>query len=533
MRKLSAICMTVVMAFSMLIMPVKAETVVLPAQTATPSEGCVFVGVPGQYLTDTQNVINRINQIRKEACDQGYANPNNGKALTASDYVPIKWSSQLESIARIRVVEAGIAFMHSGLKTGHRRLNAPSTNPAGAFDITYPAGVTPGYEVIAYNTGTSVLAGVEQWYSEISVYNKTNGWYDQDAGHYAALINPENTYIGLACFYSGATSWANTTLAQLGSGNQLDETQQAPVADCLQKTDVHISNIASWKIYFNTLAAGKTVRCDLKAKIDGMKKEVLVTDTVTWSSSDPTVASMDAAGNLTGIKPGTVTVTAQAGGKIIKTSVTVRCGHTNTEIRNAVAATTSKTGYTGDTYCKDCGEKIADGEKIPKLTEDSRSDDEASDDTDHADSSEDEATVKTTSGVKISYKINADKKSVTFAGVKTTEKGTLIIPATVKINGKIYRVTKIAAGACKNQKRLTKVVIGKNVKTIGKNAFSGCKQLKRITITTKLFKQGSIGKKAFSGIASKAVIKVPKSKLKTYKKLLKAAGVSSKAKIQK
>lgn len=35
-----------------------------------------------------------------------------------------------------------------------------------------------------------------------------------------------------------------------------------------------------------------------------------------------------------------------------------------TEIRNASEATCTEDGYTGDTYCKDCGVKIADGEVI-------------------------------------------------------------------------------------------------------------------------------------------------------------------------
>ena len=37
------------------------------------------------------------------------------------------------------------------------------------------------------------------------------------------------------------------------------------------------------------------------------------------------------------------------------------------EIRNKVAATKEKEGYTGDTYCKDCGMKLASGEIIEKL----------------------------------------------------------------------------------------------------------------------------------------------------------------------
>ena len=35
--------------------------------------------------------------------------------------------------------------------------------------------------------------------------------------------------------------------------------------------------------------------------------------------------------------------------------------HKNTEIRNAVEATCTQDGYTGDIYCKDCGEKVTDG----------------------------------------------------------------------------------------------------------------------------------------------------------------------------
>ena len=41
------------------------------------------------------------------------------------------------------------------------------------------------------------------------------------------------------------------------------------------------------------------------------------------------------------------------------------CDHKNTEIRNAKDATCIKDGYTGDTYCKDCGEKIGTGTAIP------------------------------------------------------------------------------------------------------------------------------------------------------------------------
>ena len=137
----------------------------------------------------------------------------------------------------------------------------------------------------------------------------------------------------------------------------------------------------------------------------------------------------------------------------------------------------------------------------------------------------------------------------------------------------------IAKNAFKNNKFITKVTIGKNVKTIGANAFSGCKKLKKVTIgknvtsigdkafykctaltkitipskvkklgkqtfygckklrtitlkTTKLTKK-TVGSKVFTGINTKATIKVPKSKVKAYQKLLKSKGISKTVKVKK
>ena len=45
-------------------------------------------------------------------------------------------------------------------------------------------------------------------------------------------------------------------------------------------------------------------------------------------------------------------------------AVTNNCAHATTEIKDAVAATCTVSGYTGDTYCTVCGAKIADGSVI-------------------------------------------------------------------------------------------------------------------------------------------------------------------------
>ena len=155
---------------------------------------------------------------------------------------------------------------------------------------------------------------------------------------------------------------------------------------------------------------------------------------------------------------------------------------------------------------------------------------------------------------------------------------TVTIPATVTVGDATYKVTSVAAKALKGNKTVTKVIIGKNVKTIGNEAFNGCKKLMsltlgknvttigkkafykctaltKITIPSKVKKIGAyafygckklknltikskylttkrVGKKAFSGIYKKAKIKVPSSKKKAYKKMLRKRGISSKATIK-
>ena len=64
----------------------------------------------------------------------------------------------------------------------------------------------------------------------------------------------------------------------------------------------------------------------------------------------------------TGIKTYTCTVC-----KTTKTeNVPATGNHKNTELHNVKEATCTEEGYTGDTYCKDCGSKIASGQKISK-----------------------------------------------------------------------------------------------------------------------------------------------------------------------
>ncbi|WP_052431121.1 glycoside hydrolase family 2 [Robinsoniella peoriensis] len=91
---------------------------------------------------------------------------------------------------------------------------------------------------------------------------------------------------------------------------------------------------------------------------------------------------------------------------------------------------------------------------------------------------------------------------------------TVKVSDTVKIGNYKYKITEIGKNAFKGNKKLKTVTIGKNVKKIGSSAFYNAKLLKKITVNSKVIK--SVGKNALKGINGKAVIKVPKSKLKSY-----------------
>ena len=59
-----------------------------------------------------------------------------------------------------------------------------------------------------------------------------------------------------------------------------------------------------------------------------------------------------------------------------------------------------------------------------------------------------------------------------------------------------YKITQIADNAFRNNKKITKVTIGNNIRSIGNNAFRGTARLKTVVIGKNVSKIGSY---AFSG----------------------------------
>ena len=139
-----------------------------------------------------------------------------------------------------------------------------------------------------------------------------------------------------------------------------------------------------------TLIEGGTAQLTATVEpIDATNKKV------TWSSSAPRVATVDASGNVTAVAEGTATITAttEDGGKTATCTVTVEhahdpaagwssdasghwhaCAGCSEKLNFAVHsgkvvgkrdATCTEAGYTGDTVCSICGYVVAKGVATP------------------------------------------------------------------------------------------------------------------------------------------------------------------------
>ena len=267
-----------------------------------------------------------------------------------------------------------------------------------------------------------------------------------------------------------------------------------------------------------------------------------------------------------------------------KREVLPKTDHQHTEIRNKVEATCTDEGYTGDTYCTDCGEKLSDGKKIPATghihigylgkKEATCENDGYTGDAYCKDcgitleigknipalghtwekksvisptytkkgtityickrcKEKKAVTTKKLAYPKVGtrYTISGSTYKVTKAGAevmvyKTSKAArSVTIPATIKAKGITYKVTSIGAKAFNSNKKLKKVTIGANIAKISNNAFYKCRSLKTVIIKSVLLTKKTANKKAFKGVNKKMVIKVPKKVKKVYVKIFKGLKV--------
>ena len=213
------------------------------------------------------------------------------------------------------------------------------------------------------------------------------------------------------------------------------------------------------------------------------------------------------------------------------------CGKTETEMiaalghvlaeDKAVPATTTSAGLTAGSHCSVCGKVLKVRKTVPKLST-SQSVKKSNNSGQSGDTLRKIAKGQTYQSGKLYYMVlSVTNPTVAVTKpVKKTEKN-IKIPDTVSINGVTCGVSEIAANTFKNNKKLQKVTIGKNVTKIGKKAFAGCRNLKKINI--KSTKLTTAYASSIKGIVKTAVIDVPKQKIKVYKILF---GIKKKSMIK-
>lgn len=152
-----------------------------------------------------------------------------------------------------------------------------------------------------------------------------------------------------------------------------------PTAADSQKTEYDVIFTPSDKDNYNAVDTKLTITVNKAAQAPNMPEAAMAPAHSTQKIGDiilPEGWSWQEADKDTALADG-VAVTANAfytgtdKGNYETESVSItitrsECEHKNTEIINKKDATCSDEGYTGDTYCKDCGEKLAAGTTIEK-----------------------------------------------------------------------------------------------------------------------------------------------------------------------
>lgn len=308
------------------------------------------------------------------------------------------------------------------------------------------------------------------------------GW-KASSGHYANMMNPDIEVIGVAHY--------DTYWVWLGSYKGMDENkiiveQDIPAVqrreitielgdyqhgfyitrkkdvnqydgdtptDRKDKNSVYYEPFSVW--VRNDFNENVCVNDELQFEAMRYNEAYGSTSMYTWTSSNTKVAMVDTAGLVTTLSEGTTVI-----------SCTPRYGGTVATYRLTVGSATSG------------GEN---GVSVPKVEKNIK--------------------VKVQD---ITYKVTSTKKqTVTLTKAPKTRKA--VVPASITINGKAYKVTSVGKKAFAGNTKLTQVTIGKNVKKIETKAFYGCKKLKKVVYK---------GKKSTISKGSKAFGKCNKLKKK-------------------
>lgn len=254
---------------------------------------------------DRSSVVDQVNAIRQEAYNEGLV----------SKYVPVQWSSDLESIARQRAVEAIMSASH--------------TRPDGSAWYTVESGgILPDAEDLSW--GRTVNDSISYWCSGKTEYKQT-GANNDNTSNYLILINPDYKYIGFSSFAVGEGTVRRCSCLEFSNGNDLRVgangsfgTDTVDVNVLKKNLTYHLSGPASTSV-------GKRVRFDVVGYYSEAESAdayngtftVSLKETPSWSSSNTSVATISTDGVLTAVSAGTTTVFAQVNGKRVGKTVTI------------------------------------------------------------------------------------------------------------------------------------------------------------------------------------------------------------------
>lgn len=272
------------------------------------SDGMQVVGIKGTFATpDKQAIVDRINEIRKEAYDEGLVDR----------YVPVKWSTDLERASRIRSAESSVLFDHVKL-TGEQ----PNSG-------LYHDNFTRLGENLAWNH-LGLMRAIEQWYEEKQDLGKAD---EDKTGHYLNMISPRWTRVAVSSFVGEKDNPRHTQyyhVSQLFAENSGDS--DSLVGDYGESTVYTIASpdkVKDISLPQNfTIKPQESKSIELQARYTGSydsaySPKVIIPTNRDWSSSDTSVATIDRDGNITAHKSGTTTITVTSDGKTYSTTVTV------------------------------------------------------------------------------------------------------------------------------------------------------------------------------------------------------------------
>ena len=351
----------------------------------------ISINIPVKYgQTEGRKIFDMINEMRTDRFDAWYWNPDNETKTVYSDLNELVYDYDLERIATKRAAELALLF-------DHERPNGESWLSIYAEEgITYRA----AGENIAMGQHTAEAANAA-WREDGEPYN--------GQGHRRSMLNPKFNCVGIGHVYLDGCHYWVEEFAYRTSVNTTETT--ANDSEQTMSLSVPKSKVTGLKVAFDktsySLRTGESIEVKLTAKLTVFGSDTIVTDLPAISINDPSIATYSN-GKITGVAEGSTTLTASLygltaadmptinvyrcehhwnQGEIIteatcteegektftcsicgdeKTEKVSATGHQHTEIRNKKEATCKETGYSGDTWCKDCGKKILSGQAIAK-----------------------------------------------------------------------------------------------------------------------------------------------------------------------